>query len=88
MISIFGYCIYFFYCISGEFTEILIDPVTSFGDMWLGIGGLLIAAWLHATSFFFLLGNIGVVSCGMVKGAQTGRMRTSSRDKMPDTSWF
>ena len=34
--------------------------------------GLLFSAWLHCTAFFFLLGTIGVVSCGMVKGGQTG----------------
>ncbi len=38
----------------------------------IGSVGLLIASWLHAAAFFFLLGNIGVVSCSMVKGAQTG----------------
>merc|ERR1712216_1055188 len=30
-----------------------------------------VASLVHAVAFFFLLGRIGVVSCGMVKGAQT-----------------
>jgi len=37
-----------------------------------GTIGFLIASWLHALAFFLLLGRVGVVTCGMVKGAQTG----------------
>ncbi|CAD7932402.1 unnamed protein product [Amoebophrya sp. A25] len=74
IISCVLYGFYFFGWVYPEWEDIVLMPVNSdkWTLAWIGIIGLLISSWLHAASFFFLLGNIGVVSCGMVKGAQTG----------------